>query len=187
MGEEKISFGQDRKDVGATLFKAGRLNMALQRYKKVVEIFNYIDNFKDEDLKQKAKDLKKVCELNKAACYLKLTDFAEAKKACETVLKDESQNVKAIYRRAQAQYGLKNFSDCIRDCKRVVEGDAQNKEARTLLKQAQAGQKEEDKKSKGLFANMCKALGKGPIPEPYKAKKPGYDDMDDDEDDVPMG
>merc|ERR1712070_1144046 len=104
------------------------------------------------------------------------------KKACATVLKEESQNVKALYRRAQAEHGLKNFSDCIRDCKRVVELDAQNKEARAL-------QKEEDKKSKGLFANMCKALGKGPIPEPYKAKRPHEDDMDDDydDDDVPMG
>merc|ERR1711924_97209 len=79
--------------------------------------------------------------------------------------------------------------ECMRDCKKVVEIDAQNKEARALLKQAQALQKEEDKKSKGMFANMCRALGKGPIPEPYKAKRPHEDDMDDDEDeedDVPM-
>merc|ERR1712039_522844 len=47
-------------------------------------------------------------------------------------------------------------------------------------KQAQAGQKEVDKQAKGLFANMCKALGKGPIPEPGKSKPIG-DDMDDDE------
>merc|ERR1719329_2141132 len=78
----------------------------------------------------------------------------------------------------------------MRDCKKVVEIDAQYKEARVLLKQAQALQKEEDKKSKGMFANMCRALGKGPIPEPYVAKRPHEDDMDDDyedeEDDVPM-
>jgi len=36
------------------------------------------------------------------------------------------------------------------------------------MKMAQVAQKEEDKKSKGLFTNMCKAIGKGPIPEPYK-------------------
>lgn len=120
---------------------------------------------------------------------MKLNDYTEAKKACNTVLKDETQNVKAIYRRAQAELGLKNFPECMRDCKKVVEIDAQNKEARALLKQAQALQKEEDKKSKGMFANMCRALGKGPIPEPYKAKRPHEDDMDDDEDeedDVPM-
>merc|ERR1712137_742434 len=101
------------------------------------------------------------------------------------VLKEDTQNVKAIYRRAQAELGLKNFMDCIKDCKKVVELDPSNKEARALLKQAQAGQKEEDKKAKGLFANMCKALGKGPIPEPGKSAPLG-NFSDDEEEDVPM-
>merc|ERR1711972_697771 len=72
---------------------------------------------------------------------------------------------------------------------RVVEIDSQNREARTLLKQAQLGQKEVDKQAKGLFANMCKALGKGPIPEPGKAKAPfdGADDDDEGDEDEPMG
>jgi len=181
--EEKVEFGTARKDVGSTLFKGGRVALALQRYKKVGEMFSYIDNFKEEN-KAKAKDLKKACELNKAACYLKLQDYSEAKSACNAVLKDEKQNVKAMYRRAQAEHGLKNFSDCIRDCKAVVDIDNQNKDARTLLKQAQAGQKDVDKQAKGLFQNMCKALGKGPIPEPGKSKPIG-DDFDDEED-VPM-
>merc|ERR1712151_1405760 len=184
--EEKVEFGLARKDVAANLFKGGRIAMALGRYKKIAEMFNYIDNYKEEN-KAKAKDIKKACELNKTACYLKLEDYSEAKKSCTTVLKDDSQNVKAVFRKAQAELHLKNFLECIQDCKRVVQLDAQNKDARGLLKQAQAGQKEEDKKSKGLFANMCKALGKGPIPEPYKAKKDmDMDDDMDDEEDVPM-
>jgi hypothetical protein len=90
-----------------------------------------------------------------------------------------------LYRRAQAELSLKNFIECIKDCKSVVEVDPQNREARALLKQAQEGQKEVDKQAKGLFANMCKALGKGPIPEPGKSKRP-HDDSEEDEDD-PMG
>jgi len=186
--EEKVEHGTARKEKGSELFKAGRLQMALQHYKKVGDIFSYIDNFKDEN-KEKAKDLKKACELNKAAVSLKLKDFKGAKTACEAVLKDDALNLKATFRRAQAEYGLKNFSECMRDCKKVVELDPKNREAREVLKQAQAGQKEEDKKSKGLFANMCKALGKGPIREPYKEKNMDMDDegddMDDDGDDKP--
>merc|ERR1712217_731456 len=177
--DEKITFGTERKDVGSALFKKGRLSMALQRYKKVGDMFSYIDNFKEPN-KEKAKEIKKACELNKAACYLKLKEPAEAKTACNAVLKDDPSNVKALYRRAQAEYGLKNFLDCINDCKKTVAIDTQNKEARALLKQAQVGQKEVDKQAKGLFANMCKALGKGPIPEPGKAKRP-FDEGDDDE------
>merc|ERR1712136_165045 len=180
--QEKLDYAAARKDVAGELFRSGRTHLALERYKKIVELLNYTDNFKDADLKTKAKDAKRVCELNKAACYLRLREHAEAKKACDEVLKEESQNVKALYRRAQAECGLKNFQECIRDCKRVIEIDSQNKDARALLRQAQVGQKEEDRKSKGLFANMCKALGKGPIPEPGKSKAPEYDSEDDGDD-----
>lgn len=185
--DEKVEFGTARKEVGSTLFKNGRLHMALQRYKKVGDIFNYIDNFKEEN-KVKAKELKKNCELNKALCCLKMSNYSDAKTACNAVLKDEKDNVKALYRRALAEHGLKNFIECIGDCKKVVELDNGNKDARALLKQAQAGQKEVDKNQKGMFANMCKALGKGPIPEPFdRQKRQSPVDDDEFEDDEPMG
>lgn len=179
--DEKLEFGAARKDVGSNLFRAGRLHMALERYKKVINLFAYIDNMKEEN-KTKAKDLKKVCELNSAACQLKFKEFSEVKKHCDNVLKDDSANAKALYRRAQAHLGLKNFQDCIADVKKHLEVEPKSREARALFKEAQAGQKEEDKKSKGLFANMCKALGKGPIPPPGVAKSP-MDDMDEDMED----
>merc|ERR1719210_3078425 len=145
-------------------------------------MFNYIDNFKEEN-KMKAKELKKNCDLNSAACHLKLKNYSDAKTACAAVLKDDTGNIKALYRRAQAEFGLKNFMECISDCKKIITANPQNKEARALLKEASAGQKLCDKQAKGLFANMCKALGKGPIPEPYKAKLGGNDFDEDEEDD----
>jgi len=178
--EEKLEHGVARKEVGSALFKQGRLALALERYKKIESMFNYVDNFKEEDNKTKAKAVRVACQLNAAAVQLKLKEYGEAKAACNSVLKDEKGNVKAVYRRAQADLGLKNFQECIAGCKKVVELDPQNKEARALLKQAQACQKEEDKKAKGLFANMCKALGKGPIPPPGKSA--AADDFGDDED-----
>jgi len=170
--EEKVGFGGSRKEVGSTLFKKGRIALALERYKKVAEMFSYTDNIKDESAKAKAKDLKMLCELNKAACFLKLKEYADAKKSCELVLKEQSINLKAMFRKAQACYEMKEIQDCIQVLKRLLETDPQNREARTLLKRAHEAQKEEDKKSKGLYTDMCKALGKGPIPEAPKAK--GY-------------
>lgn len=155
--QEKVDFGTSRKEVGSTLFKQGRTELALERYKKVVELFSYTTNFA-EDTKEKANALKRVCELNKAACHLKLKQFQDAKKACDSVLTDETDNVKALFRRAQADFGLNEFGTCMKDLRRILELDSQNKEARVLLKQAQAGQKDEDKKVKGLFAKMCKGL-----------------------------
>ena len=53
----------------------------------------------------KAKELKFTSELNKAACFLKLQMFGEAKVACRLVLEEQGRNVKALFRRAQAYTG----------------------------------------------------------------------------------
>ena len=134
--QEKVDYALARKNVAGAIFKTGRVQLALERYKKIVELFTYIDTFKEEDIKTRAKELKRVCELNKAACYLRLQEHAEAKKSCDEVLKEESKNVKALYRRAKAEFGLKNFQECILECQRVVDIDPENKEARVLIKQA---------------------------------------------------
>ena len=49
-----------------------------------------------------------------AACQLKLKLWSDAKASCNLVLKDSSDNVKAVFRRAQADFGLKNYLECIR-------------------------------------------------------------------------
>jgi len=183
--EEKVEFGAARKEVGSNLFRSGRIELAMQRYKKVIELFSYIDNLKEEN-KVKAKDLKKVCELNRAACLLKAKDFAEARTSCDNVLKEDAQNVKALFRKAQAEFGLKNFDESMRMLKKVVEIDPQNKEARALYKDAQAEQKKVDQQAKGLFAKMCEGLGKGPIPEPGRTVAPMDEDFGDGEDDVEL-
>mmetsp|Transcript_106795 Transcript_106795/g.168739 ORF Transcript_106795/g.168739 Transcript_106795/m.168739 type:complete len:590 (+) Transcript_106795:54-1823(+) len=180
--DEKIEFATARKDVGSALFKSARWRMALGRYKKIIDLFNYLDGIKDEAKKAKAKELKKLCELNSAACNLKLKEFSDAQKNCDNVLKEETSNVKALFRRAQAHLGNKNYVVSMADLKKLIEIDPQNREARALMKEAQAGQKEEDKKSKGLFAKMCQGLGKGPIPPPGKSK-PLFEDEDKDMED----
>lgn len=156
--EDKVKLGSARKEVGGSLFKSGRTELALERYKKVSELLGSVDSFKVDDQKKAAQELKKLCELNKAACHLKLKQFHEAKKACDAVLKEESCNVKALFRKAQAELELKEFASCMTLLRKVLELDAQNKDARVILKQAQQGQKEEDRNVKGLYAKMCKGI-----------------------------
>ena len=96
-----------------------------------VELLNHTDKFKDAGLKNPGQG----CEES-----ANFTGQRVTKKACEEVLKEASLNVKALYRRAKAECGLKNFQECIRDCKRVVEIDSRNKDARAWLMQGQVGQ-----------------------------------------------
>merc|ERR1712113_153588 len=161
--DEKLEFAAGRKDVGTRLFKVSRVGLALMRYKQVIDLFGYIDNFSTEN-KRKAKELKQACELNGAACHLKLDNFKAAKALCNDVLQEENSNVKALFRRGQACLQLREFEDSIHDLKRVLQLDQQNREARSLLKQATAGLKEEERP---MFLKMSEGFGKGPIPEPY--------------------
>ena len=91
-----------------------------------------------------------MCKLNRAACQLKVGLFAEAKASCDTVLKDDSHNVKALFRRAQAQFALKMLLECAQDVKKVLDLEPNNREARALAKEVAKAQKEEDQKSKGV-------------------------------------
>merc|ERR1711920_791799 len=113
-------------------------------------------------------------------CALKLNQYAEARQACSAVLHHDKQNVKALYRLAQAEYGLENFAEAICILKMTIELDPQNRDARALLKQAQEAQKAVSKKEKGFFTNMAKGLGQGPIPMPGRGKVhyTDFDDMD---------
>lgn len=58
----------------------------------------YDSSFSDEE-KQQAKVLKITCNLNNAACKLKLKEYKQAEKLCSKVLELDSKNVKALYRR----------------------------------------------------------------------------------------
>eukprot|EP00959_Pyramimonas_sp_CCMP1952_P435108 9110987-Pyramimonas_sp.AAC.1 len=58
--EEKVEFGAARKEKSSELSKASRLQMALQRYKQVGDMYSYIDKFQNDS--KKSKDIKKAYE-----------------------------------------------------------------------------------------------------------------------------
>jgi len=153
---EKIEFAQQRKDVGASLIKQGRPAMALERYKKVTDIFDHacVDSFKVLN-RLRALELQRTCELNKAACFLKLGDFLGAKSSCDTVLKEDGTNVKALFRRATAHSERMENQEAMQDLARVLLIEPENSEAKQLLARVKRAQKEEDKRSQSMYAKMC--------------------------------
>merc|ERR1711862_690173 len=150
---EKIDFVGGRKEIATKLVQSKRYELALERYKKIVEIFNYTDNFQEES-KQKAN------ELNKALCYLK----------------DDPFNQKALFRLAQAEAALKNFSDALVGLRKLLELDPKNAEALRLVHAAKKGQKEVDQKCKGMYSKMCAGLGKLPARTDEKPSTVLYDE-----------
>ncbi|CAA3007348.1 peptidyl-prolyl cis-trans isomerase FKBP62-like [Olea europaea subsp. europaea] len=123
---EKIEAAGKKKDEGNALFKTGKYERASKRYEKAVKLIEYDSSF-GEDEKQQAKLLKVTCNLNNAACKLKLKDYKEAVKLCTKVLEIESQNVKALYRRAQAYIHLVDLDLAELDIKKALEIDPDNR------------------------------------------------------------
>ncbi|KAF5962079.1 hypothetical protein HYC85_003288 [Camellia sinensis] len=87
---------------------------------KAVKFVEYDSTYSDDE-KQQAKVLKVPCNLNNAACKLKLKDYKQAEKLCTKVLEIDGRNVKALYRRAQAYIQLVDLDLAEIDIKKALE------------------------------------------------------------------
>lgn len=151
--EERLAFAAQRKEVGSKLFKAQRYSLALERYKFVIVYLQCYVGRSDN-----AKEMVRVCELNRAACLLKLGDNTGARDSCTEVLKVNPGNVKALYRRACAHLELKDNAEAAKDLRRLLEQDPENKEAQRLLHQAVKAKKHDDKNTGAMLTGMNKAF-----------------------------
>lgn len=160
--EERLRFCAAQKERGSGHFRQGRVRLAQERYARVLELLpRYkresgthlnMELFESENDRQCAQELRLSCRLNLAACALKLEEFYAAARYCDMVLKDDSSNVKALYRHAQACAGTKDFDAAVRDCKRILELEEGHKEAQAYLHKIVALKKEESKRQKAQFA-----------------------------------
>lgn len=156
---ERLACAAQRKDVGSALFREGRVALALQRYTDVLDLFHSSDTYEEAANRATADDLVKVCRLNRAACCLKLEQFAEAHRECSLVLEGDQWNSKALFRRAQAGVGLRRTACPLEDLHRLLGREPHNVEAKALLRDAEALQRELEGELQGTYVKMVKALG----------------------------
>lgn len=151
--QEKIEAAAKKKEEGNALFKAGKYARASKRYEKAVKYIEYDSSFSDEEKKQ-AKALKISCNLNNAACKLKLKEYKEAEKLCTKVLEMDSTNVKALYRRAQAYINLADLELAEFDIKKALEIDPDNREVKLEYKMLKEKMREYNKKDAQFYGKM---------------------------------
>ncbi|XP_064614631.1 LOW QUALITY PROTEIN: sperm-associated antigen 1-like [Liolophura sinensis] len=70
---------------------------------------------------------------NRALCYLRLNEPAKAEVDCTTALDLEPQNVKALFRRAQARKMLSQYKDSLSDLTQLLKLEGKNSAARREL------------------------------------------------------
>ncbi|XP_027929377.1 peptidyl-prolyl cis-trans isomerase FKBP62-like [Vigna unguiculata] len=157
--EEKLEAANKKKEEGNVLFKAGKYARASKRYEKAVKYIEYDSAFGEEE-KKLAKTLKVACNLNNAACKLKLKDYKEAEKLSTKVLDLESTNVKALYRRAQAYMQLSDLDLAELDIKKALEIDPNNRDLKLEYRTLREKVKENNRKEAKFYGNMINKLTK---------------------------
>ncbi|KAG9279522.1 sperm-associated antigen 1A-like [Astyanax mexicanus] len=107
------------KQEGNDMVKKGQFESAIEKY--------------SECLKIKSSE----CSIytNRAICYLRLDQYAEAKQDCDTALQMEPTNKKAFYRRALAHKGLKDYLSASTDLQEVLQLDPNVREAEQELQE----------------------------------------------------
>lgn len=151
--QEKIEAAGKKKEEGNALFKAGKYKRASKRYEKAVKYIEYDSSFSEEE-RQQTKVLKVTCNLNNAACKLKLKDYRQAEKLCTKVLELESRNVKALYRRAQAYIQLVDLDLAEHDIKKALEIDPDNREVKLEYKMLKEKVREYNKKDAQFYGSI---------------------------------
>ncbi|CAH1431957.1 unnamed protein product [Lactuca virosa] len=154
---EKIEAAGKKKEEGNMLFKAGKYEKASKRYEKGVKYIDYDASFSEEEKKQ-AKVLKVSCNLNNAACKLKMKEYKEAEKLCTKVLEMESRNVKALYRRAQAYINVGDLDLAEIDIKKALEIEPENRDVKMEYKVLKEKMREYNKKDAKFYGNMFAKL-----------------------------
>ena len=131
----KFRASEQLKADGNNLFKAGRYAEASENYTRA------LSNLEGNGSPQAA-TLRRMCQVNSASCFLKLSRWAEAETMCCNVLQVEPQNAKALYRRGQARLQLGNTDGSVEDFREALDQNPGDDIISKALKDAEGVQME---------------------------------------------
>nr|XP_024922496.2 70 kDa peptidyl-prolyl isomerase-like isoform X1 [Ziziphus jujuba var. spinosa] len=150
---EKMEACERKKHNGNLLFKAGKYWRASKKYEKAANYVDFDHSF-TKDEKRAADSLRLSCNLNNAACKLKLGEYHEASRLCTKVLEIDPFNVKALYRRSQAYKQVSEFEKAEADIKTALTIDPNNRDVKLEHKELKDKQREYTRYQSEIFSTM---------------------------------
>ncbi|KAG9286194.1 hypothetical protein G9A89_014180 [Geosiphon pyriformis] len=163
------------KEEGNQFFKKNEFQRAIELYKKSLryieeEATYYSQNSPDVVRQPNIKDQLKtptkklineeyrslfvVLNSNTAACLLALQDFAKAEEFSREVLKQDPQNIKAIYRLGQALLGKNEFDKAIEQVNLGLQIASNDNTLRLLHDKILQAKKQSQQKEKNIYNRM---------------------------------
>ena len=155
-GHDRLDYAKGRKDAGGRYFKRAKYESALERYSLASEMLQHRDDIKDNTLWTQAQEVKSACELNAAACLLKMEKWREAEAVCNAILRANPSNEKALFRRGKALLSLGDGDRAEKDLKKILEVNPNNAEAKQLLQQAKKESKG-TQRERNVYAKMLQS------------------------------
>jgi len=142
------------KGIGNDYFKNKEYAQAVSKYKKAL---NYIgEEAPDQTAEEKKENdaLRLACHLNKAACHLQLKQNSDAVKECNLALEIAPNDAKGLFRRGQAQVGLKEYAEAIKSLNAAAKVEPQNKAIRAEIAKATELQKRLKEKTAKAYSGF---------------------------------
>lgn len=162
-GDEILSVATALKDLGNKAFKAGNLQLGIQKYQKGLRYLHEYPAPLDSDppeLGGQLNALKISLYLNSALLQNKVGQYADAAESASKALEiqgiTEKDMAKAYFRRGQARSGRKNEEDALKDLEtasKYAPGDAAiTKELDTVKRRVKERREKEKKAYSKAFA-----------------------------------
>ncbi|MCJ1423944.1 peptidyl-prolyl cis-trans isomerase cpr6 [Sticta canariensis] len=154
-GPEILKIAKELKEYGNKAFKAGDLNLALDKYQKGLRYLNEYSETLDEDPVELAQQLTTIrfsLHSNSALLQIKVKAFNDALKSASNAIELEkipdADRAKAYYRKALANGGLKDDDQAVEDLEEALKlapNDAAIKKELGIVKKKRADQEKKEK------------------------------------------
>ena len=133
---EKFRIASDHKEKGVELFRTGNIEFAFKRFSKALKYLILMMPERDipVDLKLAHRQLRCQCYSNMAACQLKFHSYKYVIENCTKALAIDPNNVKCLYRRAEARKGTMDLVGAKEDVSRALK-ESPNSTSFHILKQ----------------------------------------------------
>ncbi|XP_023215754.1 peptidyl-prolyl cis-trans isomerase FKBP4-like [Centruroides sculpturatus] len=165
--DEKLEQSEISKNKGTNYFKAGKYNLAVKQYKKIIDFLEYETSLSDDDTK-KRNILMLAGYLNLAMCNLKLNNYLEAIKYCDKAIELDSENEKGYFRRGMAYFSQNEFELAKKDFQKVLSIDPKNKAAHNQILNCNNKIKAQLDKERKTYRNMFEKFAKQDLEEMKK-------------------
>jgi len=156
--QEKEEAAMRRKNEGNKFFSDNRISLAIRKYKKAIDIFNYESGLTEQEKATVKKEIKLPSYLNLAACYIKTKEYKAAIENSKKALELDSLSVKGLWRLGCALTEVGEWQEAHQNFTNALQIEPDNKVVQNSFTKLKKIMAEQDKQDKKRFQNMFQRM-----------------------------